>query len=144
MRETKEREIDGTRFRVTQLGALKATDLFVRLMQVLGPTLGEAVGSGAQVDPGKLIASLAMNLRSEDIAYMRDTLGLVSEVHVGARAQDDAWRPMHSRETYDEVFAGRMMLQIRWLTFALEVQFADFFGDGGFLRAAAPQSLPGA
>ena len=141
MLETKLRTIDGVEYRVAQLGWKEGRTALVRLLKVVGPSVGEAFKL-AQVEPGKkfeldrsvsaaavgaLFTELAQRLTEEDFAYLTDIMVPKTEVHRGG----DAWVRLS-----DEIhwhFAGDYWRCFKWLAFCLEVNYLGFFEERGGL-----------
>lgn len=122
LRQAQTREIDEFRYEVTPLGAIRGSQVFVRLLKVLGPVL-----------TSKDVSSLFENLSEEDMNYFRETFSPMTLV-VGQGQLD---------KIFDIHFAGRIMPMLKWLFFCLEVNFADFFAKGsiglkGLQGLAAP------
>lgn len=133
MLKTEERTIGGSAYKVTQLGASAGMQLMVRLTKVLGPVLGEltrGMGEG-ETDlmsvRGDALAGalqqLGEKLNYEDLDYVCETLGAFTEVSNG----DGKWLRL-KRDIREVHFAGNYGDLFRWLGFALEVNYASFFG----------------
>jgi hypothetical protein len=132
MIQSQERTIGGTTYKVTQLGASTGLQLLVRLTKVLGPSIGELTKTGgANILDAKgdavagAIAKLAEHLTYEDLAHTCDVLGEFTEILNGAKAMK------LTREARELHFAGNYGELMRWIVFALEVNFGSFFGASG-------------
>lgn len=146
MIQTQEREIDGHRYQVTQLGATQGRKLLTRLAKALGPALAALV-AGSPSDPkaaapaasrenvGAAIKALAENLREEDLEAV--IAALADRTMVQTDPTTDAWVPL--KGVFDAHFAGRYAAMFGWVAFGLEVNFGDFFSAsstiGGVLGA---------
>lgn len=121
LRQAQTREIDGITYEVTPLGAIKGSQVFVRLLKVLGP-----------VFTSKDVGSLFEHLTEEDMNYLREAFAPTTLVM--GKGQLD--------KIFDIHFAGQMMSMLKWLFFAMEVNFSDFFAKGNInLSGALGQNL---
>lgn len=156
-RQTERTEIDGIGFEVTQLGMRKGRALFVRLAKALGPALavaldgapslaalaqasaapGAAPGGGAAGGLAPAVIKALEGLSDDDLAATMADLSEVTRYAPGG-ASSSKW-PILDAANQEELFAGRILLLVRFLGFAIRVQFADFFGELAALgNAAAP------
>jgi hypothetical protein len=141
MLETKSRTIDGLTFHVTQLPLTKARATLVLLGQRIAPgleglsaamasgggSLGDADGTAVLGALGKLLEGLS----DADLETLSETFGSASTVDVG-----DGKTPYLDRARRETVFhGGNLTTYFRWLAFAVEVNYSDFF--------ALVASLPG-
>lgn len=142
MLESKQRVIDGLKFRVSQLECEKAEDLLADMFKLLGPTGAAFLGqlelkqvaegpAGALADtkldsPGILAAmrELADRLDTQVYHRMCRELAQVTFVQMG-----DAWPKLS--DVSAEIFAGKLTRKWKWFAFALEVQFSDFLSGLG-------------
>jgi hypothetical protein len=135
--EIKSKVIGSHTYHVRQLGSKEARSLLVRLTSVLGPVLGAAIPQGAsmadimklQVQFGSGLAELANKLKEEDLEYACRVLGAATEVDLGGGKQV----PLTLERQELHFCGGRLSEMFRWLQFALEVQYSDFFT--GLVRA---------
>jgi hypothetical protein len=135
MRETQERTIDDITYRVRQLPVKEAENVLIDLLKLLGPSAAASVGemdlSGGlaafgdkPLSAGVLVSGireLADRLDKETYHRVCDTLAKVTDVQRG-----DKWPQLSG--IADELWRGRIQHKWKWLKFALEVQYADFFG----------------
>ena len=135
-RKKESREIDGLVYDVTQLGGIDARNVLLRLMKSLGPSLGALADSPLSAVFEKLALSEA------DLGYFCEKFGSCSFVHL-----EDGKLPMLDK-VFDDHFAGRTGAMVKWLVFAVEVNFSDFL-DGAKARLGklsklgfAPTSSP--
>lgn len=132
-----EKRIGDHTFRVRMLDPETSEDLFLDLVKQAGPALAaflsesegginglleQSVGSPSVL---AAVRELVDRLDKETYRRMCRVLSEVSQVRVG----DDKWPMLPSVES--EVFRGRIMLRLKWLWFALGVQYAGFFDDLG-------------
>jgi hypothetical protein len=117
---TLERDIDGRRYAVTQLPAMRALRLLNRLGRIAGPALVGLV-EGASAPPGALgLAAEGVFERLSD----EELEALVKELLSSARVDGKELLPQ-----FDLHFQGRMGTLFRVLSFALEANYGGFFGD---------------
>lgn len=133
--KTQEREIDGVKYRVTQLGAVDGRAVLLRLLKAFGPSAAAMLGDNIAEAVAKL------NLSEDDLSYFCQQFGQKTFVVLGDKTP-------RLDNVFDEHFAGRYRAMILWLGFAVEVNFADFLSDKAAAMlagiAAAPQSEPAA
>jgi hypothetical protein len=138
---TLERDIDGHRYAVTQLPAMRALRLLNRLGRVAGPALATLVDGGAAA-PGALgLAAEGLFERLPD----EELEAIVKELLASARADGKELLPQ-----FDLHFQGCMSTLFRVLSFALEANYGGFFADlvaaGRAMqgsRSAASSTSPG-
>jgi hypothetical protein len=134
LRKTEEREIGGLKYRVAQLGGIKAREVQLRLIQCLGPSVGALVGNDFA---GAFVALKSLGVA--DLAYFCDTFGEVSFVFT-----EDGKMPRIDK-VFDDHFRGRTGDMWKWLLFCLELNYADFLGElrarivGAIAKIAAEQ-----
>lgn len=135
--------IDGDTYKVLMLDPMVSADLLLDLSTIFGPSLS-IMGSGLlkarnskealqQLMEGvggtedlvgmnleKAISSLIERLSKEK---QREIVGVLSGVT--SVQKDDAWPSLES--IFSIHFRGRLKAMYKWLAFALQVQFKDFF-----------------
>lgn len=124
LRQTKSKVICDTEYEVTQLGAIKGTKVFTRVLRLMGPAFLDK-------SPGKFFDSL----KEEDVEYLCQTFSPLTLVK--GQGQLDG--------IFDVHFAGRYDALVQWLVFCLQVNFGSFLegkGLGAALDAVAPQQKP--
>ncbi len=131
------RTIGEHEYEVTQLPSSKGRRLLVRLFKVLGPAFGELTAGGAknvdEVDSGALaraIQELALRITSDDLEDVVQELARTTRIRMGDKEPELA-------SVMELHFAGRYDELIRWLAFALEVNYGSFFGGLAGLRPRA-------
>lgn len=138
-----ERAIGDCTYRVTQLTSEPARRLFVRLFNVLGPSIGQltgAVKSGSAIldaDLSGVFATLARDLTPDELEAV---IKVLCDNKTIAYDHDGKW-PKLDKKDFDFHFTGEVGKMFKVLAFAIEVNYRDFLGEiGGLFRAqqAAP------
>lgn len=119
MLETKTRQIGEYKYRCTQLGALKGRKVLVRLLKTVGPAL-DGVSEGSV---GSLLGKLASSLDEDTVDYLCDTMAARTEVELPSGKSVDL------AGIFELHFAGKYGEMVKWLAFAVEVNFSSFFSD---------------
>jgi len=126
MRVEQSREIDGFTYQVNQLPARKGLELLTEVATVAGPlvaAMGDKGLSGlldSEADGGAFLGvakAIAGSLDSKRVLGITDTLAGVTYLEGKALTGN----------ALDAHFMGRVFSMLKWLAFALEVQFGDFF-----------------
>jgi tail assembly chaperone len=117
LRKTQSQDIDGQTYEVTALGAIRGSQVLVRLLKVVGPALA-----------GDLPSFFA-GLREEDMTYLCNSFSPMTNV-VGVGPLD---------KVFDMHFSGRYATMLKWLQLSLQVNYGDF----SFLKGAG-LGVPGA
>jgi hypothetical protein len=129
--KTQERTIDGMRFTVGQLPAMRAMKLLNRITRIAAPAVARAAAalkSGqdlASMDLGSLggaVESLFLKLPDDELEGI--TRELFSTVLYHNEANGQAAPLM---EVFDAVMMGRMPTVLKLLGFAFEVNYGNFF-----------------
>lgn len=118
--KSESREIDGFTYEVTQLGAIKGSQVFVRVLRLLGPMVKT-----------KDVGSLFANLQEEDVKYLCDAFAPRTQV-MGVAPLD---------KCFDFHFAGRYMALVKWLVFCFELNFGDFLKGASLSDASQALGL---
>lgn len=125
MRKEKETTINGTKFKVTQLGFADGMELLT--------SLGKIVGSGLSIFTkdttneamiGEIIKQLSVS----------DVLNITEKLAKSTRIEREPGRWPVLEPEVD--LAGNYDLTLKWLSFAFEVNYADFLGDEGLIKSA--------
>jgi len=140
-RERQETVIGGHRYQMTMLGATKASHLFVRLLKMIGPSLGGLKNvSFGKSNPGddtqsildkdlldgsmlEIVAALTDRVSEADFDYVVNLLR--EQCHVGVNGSD---KTIPLRDIYELHFAGDLPGILQWLAWGLGVQFGNFRG----------------
>src|SRR5258708_2424843 len=128
MQVQQERDIDGFKFTVQQLTAMKSLRMLNRLGRIVGPALGKA-GGAAQggfenlnvKDLGDAVGTLFERLSDDELESI--TRELLSGATVTmSNGQNGLLMPQ-----FDLVLQGRPETILKLLKFALEVNYQNFF-----------------
>jgi hypothetical protein len=137
MREPVEKTIDGEKYTFCQLPAKKSLKLLTRLVKIVGPSLGAAVGSVAEgdidiqtvldrhLDLGAVVAALCDRLEENEVEAIVDTL-LSQVIHAGQGEVS---------QKFEVLFAGRLPHLFKVLAAALQLEYGDFLAGGGVSAA---------
>lgn len=144
MIETKNKDIRGNDFAVTQLGFKKSREVFARLTSIFGPALGALAGdavsavksgsgveSGVESGLGAALEALCGRVTEKDLEYLCDTFSITTTVKLAEGGQ----RTPLNADTQEIVFGGHLEDCFAWLAFCLEVNYRGFFD---VLMAALP------
>jgi hypothetical protein len=122
MRKEKEAIINGTKFKVTQLGFADGMELLTMLGRIVGSTISQPNNANAVSMLGDIISRLSFS----EVASITEKLTRTT------RIEREAGRWPVLEPEVD--LAGNYDLTLRWLKFALEVNYGDFFVAGGLLH----------
>ena len=123
MRKEKEAIINDTKFKVTQLGFADGMELLTMLGRIVGPALSDA---NKVHNPAAIIGDILGRLSFAEISSVTDKLARTTRIE----REPGRW-PLLEPEVD---LAGNYDLTLRWLKFALEVNYGDFFAAGGLLH----------
>lgn len=123
MRKEKEAIINGTKFKVTQLGFAECMELLTTLGRIVGPALSDPQKTA---NAAAMIGDIIGRLSYQEIASITDKLAKTTRIE----RETGRW-PVLEPELD---LAGNYDLTLRWLKFALEVNYGDFFVAGGLLH----------
>lgn len=132
--------INGTDYRLTQLGAAQGAELWLDLLRVVaGPfeALGRSMSSASSDDEEKAtaagIATVTAAIRSLDHATVNKlyaAFGPATTIRVpGAPGQGDRW-PTLDGAVFDDHFAGNYLELTEWLVRSVLFNFLPFFDAG--------------
>lgn len=135
MIETKEKEIDGSVYRVTQLGSKAARRVFLRLSKLIVPALAQSI-KGTENIPA-ILESLVQHLSDDDVDFVCEALASVTKVvDIGTNSKGDKFDSVNNLDKcFEEQFRGKTLQQFQWLAWAIEVNFADFLAESGLKSA---------
>lgn len=138
---TKEAEIGGHTFQLTALGSKRGDETLVRLMNLLGPAMGEALGGlrsaegGDEIDPaalGRALARLFASVSLSELDALRSTFFEVTSIQKDAGWVRLVKLPLMEREA---LFACNYSLLIGILRENILFNYASFLaGVGGIIR----------
>ena len=144
MIETQMKQIGGRHYRVTQLGAAKGTKLMVRLFKLLGPPVSQFLSGVAKDGKAVNIADIQMESVSEAVMELSQLITedemehVISTLSRVTQVSDDGKQGWGSLDEIRElIWAGNYIEMFKWLAFALEVNYAGFFGASGFGAVAS-------
>jgi hypothetical protein len=131
MIQTLEKTINGSSYSVTQLPARRALRLQAKLVKLLGPAVSTIFVASGDLDNAdqsipKAIAALASQL--DDKSFDQLVLDLLQgQARKNGKEINEA--------VLDMEFAGNLNELFLLLAFVLEVNFGDFFREGGILSS---------
>jgi hypothetical protein len=145
MLKTQERTIDGVKFTVGQLPAMRSMRLLNRITRVASPALAKATAAlkqGSTLKPGTLadldlgalggaVEALFHKLPDDELEHITRELLATALYH--DLKTNEAGEVMPA---FDALFQGRLSLVFRLLAFSFEVNYGDFFGVFRGLAAA--------
>lgn len=143
MRKQEQVTLDGFVYKVTQLPLRESRALLIKLTNLLGPALGEAVTGttdGFTVDGnaiGGAIKTLAMSLSDEDFGFAQDAL-FKHVLWTNDTGHDIPLIPI----TEDHFGGDGMGRLFKLMAAALKVNYADFLADLGFAGLLQENPLP--
>jgi hypothetical protein len=123
MRKEKEAIINGTKFKVTQLGFADGMELLTNLGRIIGPAIRDTKKAA---HPAAMIGDIIGRITFTELSSITDKLAHSTRVE----REPGRW-PVLEPEVD---LAGNYDLTMRWLKFALEVNYGDFFVAGGLLH----------
>lgn len=123
MRKEKETIINGTKFKVMQLGFADGMELLTALGRIVGPALSDPQKNS---NSAAMIGDIISRLSYGEMASITDKLAKTTCIE----REPGRW-PILEPEVD---LAGNYDLTLRWLKFALEVNYGDFFAAGGLLN----------
>lgn len=113
MVETKEKDIQGTTYRVTQMDAVKGRKVVARLIKLL---------SGAAEGGDSALAKVFAAITEDDMDYFCDVFAANTDVGY----EGGKWPNLKS--IFGLHFAGKYGEMMEWLLFCVEVNFGNFLG----------------
>lgn len=123
-------EINGTTYKVTQVGAKVGRRIMLKLASALG---------AATTKPGaEAIEAAIQAIDPDDFDFLCDAFAANTKIvlnTVTAKGPGQIEQPLSG--VFDSHFAGNYVAMIKWLAFCFKLNFADFF-DGA---ASIVQSL---
>ncbi|MCA9508964.1 MAG: hypothetical protein KC505_11135 [Myxococcales bacterium] len=121
MRKEKEQTIKRVKFKVTQLGFADGMELLTSLGKIIGPALSDS-NKSVQSKIGDILAKISFQELSQ----------FVEKLAKSTRIEREPGRWPVLEPEVD--LAGNYDLTLRWLYFALEVNYGDFLAEGGLLH----------
>ncbi len=123
MRKEKEKIINGVRFKVNQLGFADGMELLSTIGRLVGPALSD---SDKGSNPTAMIGDIIGRLSYPELISITEKLAKSTRIE----REPGRW-PVLEPEVD---LAGNYDLTLRWLGFALEANYGDFFDEGGLLN----------
>ncbi len=131
MRTPQRRTIGSHTYEVIPLGATEGSAVLARVLKVAGPVVEKLAGAEGDNTGPAAFAALATNVTPEDMLFFCNTFSRFTTVDIGVK-----WPKLS--DIFDEHFAGNYGELLQWLSFAVETNYASFFGGGlGGLGGAA-------
>lgn len=127
MIETQEKIIGESNYMVTQMPAMRAVKMQARLLKLLGPSFAAMVASGGGENADSCLP-VAVSLLTEKLDE-KTFEDLVLQLLQGVRKDGVEL----SRQKIDLDFAGKLNELYLVLQYVLEVNFSDFFQEGGII-----------
>ena len=129
--DSKKKVIDGKTYDVYMLSATTGLTTFLRLVRICGPAIGIAI-KGVGLKDLKSIGDIELDsIDFEAIARQifqseeeETILDITAKLAEKTFVEGQPLQPM-----YEVHFQGKIGKLFRWLTFALEVNFSDFFDE---------------
>lgn len=131
MIETFEKQIGNSVYMVTQLPARRALKLQAKLLKLLGPAASEIFLAAAKdIDNADRSIPKAISLLVSELDD-KTFDSFIMEMLVGVRKDGMEL----NEKTADLEFAGKLNELFLVIQYVLEVNFGDFFQEGGILKA---------
>ena len=127
------REIDGTKFRTSQLPALASLALLTKVVKLIAPILGELEGIDIKnlsfEDDIEKLVPLVTALFSE--LEPKTATELAREILTCTTAEIEKSLVLCDNDgNINQVFSGRLITMFKVIMFSLEVNFGDFTAGG--------------
>jgi hypothetical protein len=124
--------IEGEAYEVTPLTTTEGLPLGHRLVRVLGPTLRGVLSdmpTDATIDEGKIAAAVLKALEDAPTELLIE-LGRAFAASTKVKASS-LMLSLGETAIYDEHFAGRYGLWLKWVMACAKVNFSGFLGNSG-------------
>ncbi len=124
--QVKKFAIDGVNYELTQLGAKKGRKIWLKLMQIIAPSL-RTLGSFKKVDQEAIVIALAAaveNLDADTAEELYIEFGATCTVMLPTGNT-----PNLTEQVFDQHFAGNYIAMSKWLWECVAFNFASFLGD---------------
>lgn len=140
--QTVTKTIDGIRFEVTKFMGREGFKIKIKLLKLLGPALGMALGDVKDLSSG--IKNL--NITGESIAkaikmlvetmdedqFFSFAMRMLASTRIYAKMPDGSENIMNIDDsTFDIQFSGKYSTVYKLLAFIIETNYGNFFGEGG-------------
>jgi hypothetical protein len=126
--------IDGFRYKVRQMGATEGVETLTKITKLMLPSIGAVASKDTNLSQimesdiggeeiGNIAARLAANLAVDDVQEILKKLAFCTEIFGPGFGDGGAPLDVH----FDDHFAGEYGAMIKWATFALKVNFGNFW-----------------
>jgi hypothetical protein len=132
MTETKTQIIDDIEFRTTQLPAMRAYPLLLRLAKVAGPALSALSAAGAEADVATHLSDALGTVDPDAATALSVDLLRSTRAILDGKPVD-----LSSEAGINKVFTGRLPTMFKVLAFVVQENFAGFL-DGSALASVTP------
>lgn len=142
MQRTKEIEVQGVKYKVTQFVATKSVTIFEKVLKLIGSPVGMLANSLEEEVTGDLV-SKAIGAMTENLDPVRDIPLFKDILSTSQIVEEDG---THREINFDIDFAGRIGHLFRVLYAILEFQYSDFLAvvaDAKSMVSAAPKKKAG-
>lgn len=124
--ETKEKVIGEHVYSVTQMPAMRAVKLQARLLKMIGPSFGAMMASDPANPDSSLPLAISLLADKLDEKTFSDLV-----IHLTESVRRNGAEM--TKERIDSDFAGNLNELFLVMQFVLEVNFSDFFREGGII-----------
>jgi len=134
------------RVQTTQFPAMKAFELFGRLLRALGPAIASLSTLNKDMDLRDALPQLAAGLKAVEpveLSSLLEQLFKNTRVIITDDKGRERGKDLTSRGEIDAVFTGKLMGMLEVAAHVIKVNFADFFAGSGPLDGAAPTPSAG-
>lgn len=138
-RVEREREIDGEVFTVDEMDPEAAFELVADVAEIVGPAVAAITGRASlgsvldsdtsELDIGAVVKAITSGMPKDKLKAIRRAMLAITHVRTGTLSEDGTVKTVKLGSVADALFRGKLMLQMKWLWFALEVQLSPFIGD---------------
>lgn len=136
MIDTKDKEINGCMYAVTQMPAMRAIGMQARLIKLLGPSFATMFVAATEdiktADRSIPQALMILSSQLDEKTFQQ----LVLDLMQGVRKDGVEL----TKSIIDIEFAGKLNTLFLVMQFVLEVNYADFFQEGGIIKALLPSA----
>ncbi len=134
-KKTEERKLGDHVYVVSQFGALQGRAVLFRLTKMLGPALAGILKDGlSEAGFGAALSGWAASANVEDFTWLCDQFAEVSQVKQPTSSGLPIVLPLG--KVFDDHFVGHYSEMLKWLAFAIMVNFADFLDVKGLVTSA--------
>lgn len=125
-----ERKIGENTYAVTQFGAKQGRKVLFRLTKMLGPAMAGLVKGGFSGEGvASALQTFSESAQEADFDYLCDAFAEVTVVRQPVVSTAGNEIKVALAKVFDTHFRGHYGNMLLWLAFAVEVNFASFFGE---------------